>query len=637
MKQAYLALSRPKLGQKHVIRLSNNLEKAIGKWHGTTRVSPVFFPDLRSDEPLDDAEFGGQHVLCFLGPIHPKTVRDALPAGIEFWQTLGCYNVVLHSAGSDFDQMVALAKEFKTPFECWAVEEGIIETIEFSTPRPERENWQRPVARILSMEHAPELEEATKEFAPLAASAIARASQVMPSMTADLELLVTTVSDALSESADPERGDLVYELLGLLTNINAALSRQTSQSFSGTSPIAETESHYWTHSLLGTGTANLALWKLTTVVLRLLGRLRLPQRIAALDKFTDLPEPRLERLGDLDPFWYEIDHLGAIRLEPSELAEPLSPVVSCFSGRDGYRSTLQTLSAPLAVIGSCNSLRWTLLTLTHEISHIIIRAALGQLYPSLNGRDLVEASALIGRDPDNLWAAVRRYLLVTVCAMHQTDTHADEVDHTPKNLSSILNRWFREVEEIMVHVFDFLYFYGSDPEKYIRGIWLSWSVIPNIGHRIPEYVTRTLCAVLALHLRRGPKMEEHARDQVLKVLKDLQQSKEGGEYVNEAVRYIEERWHELRPRLFARRNLVRLVSKFLFSERLAADFFRESSLAGGNSTRGGYSFRVGEFDEVPIQQPLRFVEEYTQSARPLVLDSMWMLTMLAFNTQVPEQ
>ena len=139
------------------------------------------------------------------------------------------------------------------------------------------------------------------------------------------------------------------ELLGAeaaqydMVTANAGLSRFSSQALSGTSPILQTECHYWTHSLLGTGVANRALWRVTDF---LNSRVHDQQFFARVAAYADRPmtEGRLESLESDHAIW---------RSRPLDLVtvgapEAYLPLVGFFSGRDGFNVTPTTVSAPLA-------------------------------------------------------------------------------------------------------------------------------------------------------------------------------------------------------------------------------------------------------------------------------------------------
>jgi hypothetical protein len=190
------------------------------------------------------------------------------------------------------------------------------------------------------------------------------------------------------------------DTIAMLVDANAGLSRFASQAFSGASPISETECHFWTHSLLGTGTANIALANARRFLTRTLGRARIPERVAAYREIQrDIP--KLIRLPYNDKAWTE-NWIDKVALASSQA--PLFPQITYFSGRDGFKTTETTLSAPLSAITSCSSSRWSLLTITHEASHTIISGVLSVILPSFkNATELQTATEIVnGAAPANL-------------------------------------------------------------------------------------------------------------------------------------------------------------------------------------------------------------------------------------------
>ena len=142
---------------------------------------------------------------------------------------------------------------------------------------------------------------------------------------------------------------------------------------------------------------------------------------------------------------------------------------------------------------------------------------------------------------------------------------------------------------------------------------------------------RTICAVLTTHLRRDEDAEDIAKTHVLTSLKDLQAKGLGGRYVEEAIAYLDTSWdRDVLPRVRARRQLVKIVNSFLFSERIATLLRGEVAISGGASDREGYTLKVGNLDAQSIRNPLRFVEVYTASSQPSLAHSAWMLYVLAF-------
>jgi hypothetical protein len=456
----------------------------------------------------------------FVGPYPPEEILALWGSRADVWLSLGAFNNLVRTADDAVaKEVVEWAKYHDTSFEHWIVESNIIDSIDQSEQRGTSAAWRRLVAATSRLPIRRSLAPLLNEYSALISSGIARAEQVVPTMVGDLLAVDPLVRSVVAPDPNLTAEEHSHEIYDVLVTLNAALSRLTSQTFSGASPITETECHFWTHSLLGTGIANIGLWKLCARLQFVLGRERIPQRLSELAKCDE--NKILETLDDNDPVW-NIDRLGNVKLTPADAAEVMAPLVPYFSGRDGFKTTLHTISAPLVAIEACNSKQWTLETLTHELSHIVIRGALGEIYPTTM-EEIESAYVILRTQPTNLLESIQRYLLMTICFMEQERENLSKVFDTPDHLQKMLVDWHAEVEEILTHVFDFQYFYGANPRHYVEGIWTSWSVIPNIGMRVPEYVVRTLSAVLSNHLDYANDMEERARADVEASLKRLNQ------------------------------------------------------------------------------------------------------------------
>src|SRR5262249_33177458 len=138
------------------------------------------------------------------------------------------------------------------------------------------------------------------------------------------------------------------------------------------------------------------------------------------------------------------------------------PLVTCFSGRDGFRSTRLSLSAPLEVITGCNTAEWTLLTVTHEISHTIVEGVLSALLRPENPETL--APIIQGKSSGSLFERVVEMLAWAHWAFEEKSEGTLSLD----KFSSLVLAHAGEVNEILTHVFDFLYFYQGNANSYIK-------------------------------------------------------------------------------------------------------------------------------------------------------------------------
>jgi hypothetical protein len=625
---ALLLLSRRPDGDQ-VVGLFTDLATALAEWTPTTRVSPVFgFKGTASEVPVRET-FPGPGLLFFIGPIQPLLFCEPLP-GIRAWASVGAFNLVIYAPGDDpaATAIEARADALKVRFERWTLLDGVVNDVkEFCAAKVSRPEKLSALANTPGV--TADLADSVSEFCALAATTWARASQVCPALLPMLEATIGFVSETFAEMADNPEAH--YSVLGLLVRINAGLSRLSSQALSGSSPIRSTESHYWIHSLLGTGVANIALHNIADFAAKRIVDLRIPERLANL-RSVKTKVPNL--LTEQPDFWHANHLEGVAVIDP----QPTIPLITFLSGRDGFHSNLTTLSAPLAIVSSCNTIQWSLLILTHELSHVLIRGVLNEIYPDPNSVDGAGHMTRYLQEPPPApvgWLeAVRFNILDTVIGIQGVaENYRGRRNWTFDRLANSLARWHDHVEEIMVHVFDFLYFYAQDTDRYIQSIWFSWAVIPDIGKRVPEYLMRTLCVALTKNLRRGSDAEDVTRQQVLVRFAALEK-RFGGPYVEAAIELLKNQtvWeHELRPALTIRKNLVKLVRGFLYWDVAAAKLRRDATVTAGTQDPEGYGWKVGTLPTSLIGNPIRFVESFSAASEPSASDSLWLLTCLAFN------
>jgi hypothetical protein len=640
-RQCFLILRTIVGSRARSIEIAPDFSESLAGWEPTTRVAPVFSISGFSKKASPTAtKFAGRTWLVFIGPVHPLRVVDALPTtkNTQAWLSLGLFNVILQVPTLEAAKAVfKWAKSESISVEKWDVQDGEIRGTQFWRSTTAIEALAKRVEGFARKTLPSELREAIHEYCPLVLSTLNRAGQFPEQFVSDLGLIHGHVEKTLAGLTGAQGSESTpYQVLGQIITINAALARFSSQTFAGTSPIAQTECHFWSNSLLGIGVATLGLWKLNRFLENKLGNARLAARILNLGSLTD--PPKLSTLPISDPVW-TTDHLKSSPAITANTDPPaLIPLLTYFSGREGFNSSEITISAPLASVSACNSLRWSLLTLTHEISHILVNVMAVQIYPRLQSdRDIAAALALV-KDPAprTYLEEIRQFFLSTILGIEATHSGNQEFVLDKDRFVTVIEHWQREVEEILVHTFDFLWFYGRDSEKYIRGIWMSWATIPNIKNRINDYVVRTICAVLTRYLMQGAQAEEMARDVVVSALCELQAEGMGGDHISAALRYIELHWeNEIRDRVIARKDLTKLVQAFFFSESLATEVRKEVAVVGGtDKDREGYPLAVNEIENYSITNPLRFLELYTGSKPPNAMEAAWFFYILAFSVEL---
>jgi hypothetical protein len=622
---SFLVLQSKSETIEHIIKLVPTQKEALMDWTFSTRISPLLGVYEYGTADPSRYDFPGDNYIFFVGPVHPIEIGKCVNKVTKLWISLGILNVVICTNSlPEKRKILKWVLDQNIQYELWSVKDGKIIRKQSSAVVTNSTKWRKQLGGLTKLKISSEVDEAIREYAPLMATAMARSERIPFSLATDLNELNQHVMDLLKK---PEQeGNDKYQIFADLLLINAGLSRFTSQIFSGTPHITETECHFKSHSLLGIGVPTIALRNLLRFVEATLGNALIPEKFA---KLAELPnnQDMCARIPSNNEFWYE-DYLSKINIEPNKQNKQV-PILGYFSARDGFRSTTTTISAPLATVSACNSVQWSLMTLTHEISHIVIDAVLSILYPDFqsdvevaNALKLIQNDTIIGV---NLLEEIRRYLFYTIAGIEEFIDFRSE-----DGFLAMLALRKVEVAEIMVHVFDFMYFYGQDINKYIKGIWTTWGTLPFGQDRTKDYVIRTICAAIVPHLRRSNKIEELARDQVIDSLKELINQGLGNNHVKQALKYIDTEWDELRVEIIKRHQLVRIVRSFLFSEKISMLFRGESSISGGEGATEGYILKPRKVEAKKIHNPLHFIEVYTTSKTPSLAESTWMFYILAF-------
>lgn len=648
-KEAYLCLTYHHQHQRHFVRLAASFEGAVNGWSGYTRISPLWGVVGYSTAKPSDDDFSGDTCLLFLGPIHPslplksiKPLRDK--AIVDLWVGMGSYNFVVRSRAKECsDAVINWAKQNQVPFEHWVISNGMVREVFHSDYVPSEGRWRAAVMRLAKERAAPLITPLVQEYCALIATTLSRAEatdqQLFEQVSRFNERMVSVIRRQLANN--PSSPDAV----STLTNVNAALSRFSSQAFSGISPITGTECHFWIHSLLGIGVANLAFARFVTFIHENIGKEKFDLKLKALGTRKDAV-PSIRDMTENNRFINE-DHISDIVLSVEHEDKPLVPLMTYFSGRDGYRSHIEILSAPLTAVWESISYRSSLLTTTHEIGHIFIQSVLAQIFPNESGEYTFKDARVLARpqyQSQNWLDAIRQCLLEAILAMEAAEfgRNYKYSELSVSVLAQLLVKWRKDTEETMVHVFDFIYFYGQDVNAYVRGIWHSWSAIPNITPRIPDYVKRTLCALLSAHFdlmdEARPSSDgnvdgyelDFAKESMVDVLKEIITSDPSNVFVRDALNYIESSWQSIKGGLQGRVYLVKLVVCFLHSEKFAKRLLQDPHRGGGAGEHQGYRHRVLELDDKPVGNPLRFIQAFTRT-QTNAAESLWALTTIAFN------
>ncbi|MDX8347387.1 hypothetical protein SLH49_05245 [Cognatiyoonia sp. IB215446] len=471
----------------------------------------------------------------------------------------------------------------------------------------------------------------------------------------------------------------------LLLTLNAGLSRLASQALSGTSPILRTECHFWPHSFLGTGVANLALRNVASFLTSLTEDVKYDQRVNALgEKAFLINDYPVTKFGSHFPDFFSLErnqvsksnNLDEIPLKlaeefDEEVGEAATPI-TFFSGRDGFMNGALTTSAPLPSVLGGNSYQWNLGTITHEISHRILGGHIFDLVDGFLAAMLeLQNSGPVGcreineyfQDAPTTYSdyaskMLGRSLMLLSCLDFDESDMRRSMSHPFDFFIEVDERHTGDLEELLVHIFDYYHFYGTNAETYCSFVWLSWAVLPAIQERLFEYVVRTLVALGVKFIGRdddGHAEEDDWRELAIAdfcsvlaqepLLSRLPMRKEIEGFLNDQDKR-EEILHYLETyepllvvfHMFFKSNKLRINA----SKDRSSNPHNRSVVRNGHKEKRYYHYRfpanvfVSEKPSIgkpKFSNPLLFLRDYSREEVPSAAQSAWLLHMLAFNLQ----
>jgi len=261
------------------------------------------------------------------------------------------------------------------------------------------------------------------------------------------------------------------------------------------------------------------------------------------------------------------------------------------------------------------------------MSHVIILAVLAALLPSPGEPEEVSKVFKLLDNPDSATSLLDRVRSFLAFSIWKTNRRpAPQEILTQAEFGVMLRRNWQEVNEILTHVFDFLYFYRQNSNRYIESIWASWGVIPNIERRIEQYVIRSLCALHVNNLRRAGGVELSI-EELCECLKQAHERFPLALYISEAIEDLSRRKAHYIEQLNATTRLIQFARTFLYSPQIATLIMSENVAVGGKET---YTFPPLTFSDERIGNPLRFIDENTDHKKIEHQRALWMLVQLAF-------
>lgn len=450
---------------------------------------------------------------------------------------------------------------------------------------------------------------------------------------------------------------LVHHDVGILVDVNSCMTMVISQSAGVLPPIFNSNYPVGEFSLLGIGSAAKAVWALYQAVASVFSRADHVSRLR--DSFSAGPfDPGFNPPNtDYESWTLAGRPFGEARAEDDQ---PGRKHLIYFSSRWGFHETLNSISLSWQSITSCATRHWNLLTLSHEFLHSHFRELVRtNIFDIQNSEQLAEVCATYndmwksgwngrpqgGQKTQFTYADSFRTFLINQmnwcnqAALYRSGNGASgdsewliDPPLTPEIASDLANNYLAEfVEEYVVHIMDFHYFFDGDDQSYLSSLWHSWSLVPFVHKKLNHYLLRSLLALASTNASTDSRYcFSNAWQRLVDFFKDMQQSS-AAPIAAKALEALmdDENSVSLYFDFKYSFQLVPFTRRFLIDPELNQKLTFDPLTSDGQQ----YAFREGEFSSVPLVSPTAFLLDRYEHAHnekdPADFASLWQLLMLA--------
>ncbi len=437
------------------------------------------------------------------------------------------------------------------------------------------------------------------------------------------------------------RQERIGQITSEIVELNSALSYVISQGFSGIVPILEHESHVRCSSLLGIGSAFDTLLTLYEHVSSILREYPMDQiiekeyvNINGVDIFKYIPNYNANLWKEAEP---NIPLLLK-NLKRDDAKDSINHLVY-FSGRLGFREATHSISAALPSLRLACTKRWSLITLSHEYMHAHVRNLLATILEDLPrttspGRLEYLFNLFTQYDINNQSTRINlrdSLALILICyansvldnerveqLIDERLVNSDKQDIKNNSRSFFqddLFRYFQSgsnwklINEIIVHVLDFQYFYHGRVKTYIHLLWSSWSAVPQVFSEIDQYILRTLAAISSDILGSNTERFNRAYRLLIETFVEMQEGGYDTILIREALRIMndEKEKQHLLIHYISTLYLVDSTRIFLHCSEIHGSIMHDKNVIQDEDNELIYPMSPGEFPGYNIDSPVSFI------------------------------
>ena len=435
-----------------------------------------------------------------------------------------------------------------------------------------------------------------------------------------------------TNGANADRHQRINQRLSHLIQLNSALAYVVSQTTNGSVPILERPCLISTYSLLGVGTAYRAVSAVAGYVENVFERHPV---LPVIDKFyrtvkgfhppTSLPHYDLNVLRKAELC---IDQFLSAQIEESR------PKLAFFSLRLGFGEAHFSVTAAAQVLHAADSVRWSLMTLTHELLHSHVTGLLSTIFCEGVTEGLTKErfqqyhddynAYLRGpRDdvsPPKLLSALRAMIFIFAAYRHNAYETAEtltpeskqaklsgKTPESPELFRSFYGHSLRLLEELLVHTLDIRYFYRGDRDLFLELLWESWTTVPAVVGDLETYLLRSLVAVGTLE--EGPVAQRFklASERLVEKLRVLSARQSQNAFLQKAVHHLEDKNNSRRLRIlfYPAIYIADMAATFLCSQKIEASLWSDDpNIEPGANSLPDYALEFGVFRGGRVSNPI---------------------------------
>lgn len=604
--------------------------------------------------------------LAFLYPHNPRELFAALlddapaevVAGLFMSHGLACCIIVVEPDFELYDFLTQTSCDYLHAFEIWPFEERRSNVTSAKRWTSANTSFDIP-APIDSMALPEPIAQEVRQFNANLALLANSAREFVPEFQDLTQWLHESISSRVEHiRSDIRAGASIHALssklhhdVSILVDVNSCLTLVISQALSVLPPLLSSTYPVGEFSLLGIGSASRAVWRFYETIATVFAR---ADHVTRLRNAFQTPgfDPWLDRtIQDNLTSWTAAAE-RSIQLSPAPDMRPGRKHLIYFSSRWGFHETLNSISVSWQSISAGAARHWNVLTLTHEFLHSHFRELVrANVLDVTDLAQLEDVAKRYNETVDSGWKAVDSFTFLdafqiflihqlSLCYQadqwhsnsHNTAARAQlEVRHfSSQELAELINDYMSDfLEEFVVHIMDFHYFYDADDAPYLSALWHSWSLVPFVHKRLSHYLLRCL---LALASTSDTLNAEDAYDNAARRLYDFftQMAEETENPIaTEAINTIKgKRGEELWKRFNYSFRLVPFVRTFLIDPKINALLTTDPLMTSGQE----YTGPRGVFPSDPIRSPSAFLLDAYVRDLPddpeIQARSLWQLLMI---------